>query len=236
MTREEYIKLAENPPVDERPSLFVLHVYKYAINTEHEYPMFRVNESRYRYLTKSDAEEMMKTLCGEERLYCFQITQLPMGVETRTCFGAEHSRLWLYDRNGELLDWMWSSSLKIDDWTELAAYRGRTENTIRFKPGDIIEFLTGNGCVRFGVVLYSTPSAGGRWDSITEKHSPDEITPFNWKMDFSDDRYLVIDEDYKCWGCDMNVAPTDILPLSLPLPDDMRQRLIAKYEWAAQGN
>lgn len=54
--------------------------------------------------------------------------------------------------------------------------------------------------------------------------------------DYSDDCYIIIDENYTQWNEDYNVLSVNVLPLSTPIPEDTRQRLIAKYHWAAEGN
>lgn len=231
MTYSEYKQLASNPPADERPSVYMLKVYRYFHYGEPEYPEFRVDETQLYFLTYTEAENCMRGLVGSERIYCFQILQLPLGVE---CQEEDYSRLWLFDKNGCMIDRSYASSIGRNGLYPI--FRGRPKDKIRFKPGDIIEFLCGKGTVRIGVVLYQPQDYETLWSRITKHRPESEIKPETQYLDYSDDIYLVIDEDYKCWGYDMNVECTSILPLSLPLPDDMRQRLIAKYEWAAQGN
>lgn len=232
MTYEEFERLATNPPEDKRPSVYVLHVFKAALNTEAEYPEFVVDDCLWYFQSFDEAFNQMQLLTQTDRLHCFQIKQIPIGVEVKC---NEYSRLWLYNRQGILIDRSYASSIYGDEYTRYAPFRGRPENAIRFKPGDIVEYLNGDGRVYIGVVLYTPCTVRRLWERMIKHHNEEEITPDDLYMDFSDDNYIVIDEDYECWGCDYNIQSYDVLPLSMPLPEDMRKRLMAKYEWATEG-
>ncbi|MCM1139187.1 MAG: hypothetical protein NC453_11515 [Muribaculum sp.] len=233
MTYREFEQLAMNPPEDKRPSVFVLHVYRYAKGCEPaEYPEFDVDCKLYYFVSLEQAIDKMQEFVGSERLYCFQIKQIPLGIRTES---GDYSRLWLYNRDGFLLDRSYASSIFAGSDERYEPFRGRTESNTRFRPGDIIEYLAGDCKVRIGVVLYTPCSVKRLWEQMTKHHTEAEINPNDQYMDFSDDNYIVIDEDYECWGCDYNVQSYDVLPLSMPLPEDMQKRLMAKYEWATEG-
>lgn len=232
MTYEEFEQVAMNPPEDKRPSMFVLHVFRLPNDDESEYPEFDVREKEIYFSSFEAATERMLDLVGLERICCFQIRQIPLGIEAEC---GDYSRLWLYSKDGVLLDRAYASSIFADSSMRYEPFHGRTESNTRFRPGDIIEYLAGDGKVRIGVVLYTPCSVKRLWEQMMKHHSEADINPDDQYMDFSDDNYIVIDEDYECWGCDYNVQSYDILPLSMPLPDDMRNRLVAKYEWATEG-
>lgn len=234
MTYDEFRDMATNQPVDERPSVFALYVFRFGYGAEPEYPEFNVDESVIYFSTCDEAKRRMLELVSDERAYCFQIWQLPLGVETER---FDYSWLWLFDKSGKMIDHSYASAILADGSGYFnAPFRGRPEEAIRFKPGDIIEYLTGNGQVKIGIVLYTPTTIDELWQRMTKNRDESDISPDTMFMDYSDDIYIVIDEDYQQWGNDHNVDSTSALPLSLPLPDDKRERLIAKYEWAMQGN
>lgn len=233
MTYEEFEQMAMNPLEDKRPSVFVLHVFRLTNSEEPEYPEFDIREKEIYFSSFETAKERMRELVGSERIYCFQIKQIPLGVETEC---GDYSRLWLYSRDGALLDRSYASSIFADSSMRYEPFWGRTESNTRFRPGDFIEYLAGDGKVRIGVVLYTPCSVKRLWGQIMKHHNEADISPNDQYMDFSDDNYIVIDEDYECWGDDYNVQSYDILPLSMPLPEDMRKRLTSKYKWATEGD
>lgn len=234
MTYEEFIELAMDPPDDIRPSVFVLHIFRIAQNSEMEYPEFYIEENRLYFTTLDQAKEHLIGMVGSERIYCFQIRQIPLGIETKV---GDYSCLWLYGADGVLLDRSYASSIFDDgNGSVFPPFRGRSDNAIRFNKGDIVEYLSGNGSVKLGVVLYQPCRDKDIWNRLIKRHKETDITQDTVCMDYSDDIYIVIDEEYECWGYDQNVPATSILTLSKDIPEDMRERLMAKYEWAKQGN
>lgn len=158
---------------------------------------------------------------------------MPLGVELES---DSYSKLWIYDRSGRLLDRSLTSSVYTPGKYPFgfAPFYSRPEDEIRFKPGDIIEYLNGDHEVKIGIVLYVPPSSTDIWKRVIDYQKAKVTDRLLIFADYSDDIYLVIDEDYQCWCYDINVPPTSILPLSIPLTPDTRDKLTAKYQWAAQ--
>lgn len=240
MKESEYKSLALSPPTDNRPSVFELKVitilYDSDGNHNHSYP-FQIDSCNcYFFLTYDDAISKMQSLSHTPNVYCFQLRQLPIGVEIGNSFVEEYSQMWLFSGNGELLDHTLASSLECDKDTPLYPFRGRPEQLMRFQQGEIVEFMYSDTEVRLGIVLYTPATDDDVWNYLRKFHAEDEITEYSRGRDFSDDIYIVIDENYKCWGYDKNVLPTYMLSPSFPIPEELRRRLIEKYEWARQGN
>lgn len=84
-------------------------------------------------------------------IYCIHIYELPFGkdVISDLC-----KREWVFDRKGNLLEQSVCSSLMEDLDKPEGHFWGRPKNSIRFKPGDIVEVHDKeNGVVRLGVVV-----------------------------------------------------------------------------------
>lgn len=228
MTYNEFIDMAKNPAADIRPSVFALHVYKFSEGMEPEYPEFDIDESVIYSLSYSDAQCRMQGLANVENVYCFQIRQLPLGVAIEH---YDYSKLWLFDKSGNMIDHSFVSSILADGNSGFyAPSLGRPQETIRFKPGDIIEFLTNQDTVRIGIIICRPISSEALWRCMRMDYSEDSITPETPFIDFSDDIYFVIDKDSKSIRDDYNVPSTSALPLSRPLPSDLKERLVANYE------
>ncbi|MCM1319629.1 MAG: hypothetical protein NC217_04540 [Muribaculaceae bacterium] len=234
MTYEEFEYIATHPREDDGPSIFRLRVFRLLINCELEYPSFTVDENDLYFTTHEEALERMKTLAGGERIYCFQLARLPLGQEMDP---ESYANLWLYDNRGNLLDRSFASSIyKPGHGLGFDPFYGRPDAYMRFKEGEIVEYISGHCEVKVGIILYRQMDFKERWQRVQKYFEYHGDVPMPEYADYSDDIYLVIDEDYECWGCDRNVQSTSILPLSAPLSDEDREKLLAKYRWAAAGN
>lgn len=228
MTYNEFIDMANKPAADTRPSVFALHIYKFSEGLEPEYPEFDIDESVIYSPSYGDAQCRMLELVNAENIYCFQIRQLPLAVAIER---DDYSKLWLFDKSGNMIDHSFVSSILTDGNNGFyAPFLGRPQETIRFKPGDIIEYLTNQGTIRIGVILRRPISSDALWRGMRMDYSEDSITPETSFIDFSDDIYLVIDKDSKSIRDDYNVPSTSALPLSLPFPSDLKEQLVANYE------
>ncbi|MCM1142355.1 MAG: hypothetical protein NC453_27610 [Muribaculum sp.] len=234
MTYEEFEYMATHPQEDAGPSIFRLSVFSLPPTVEPEYPSFAVDETVVYFNTREEAVSRMRELAGGEQIYCFQIARLPLGQEMDL---DSYSNLWLYNKEGELLDRSFVSSVyKEGQGLGYAPFLGRPKAYTRFKEGDIIEYLSGHYEVKVGIILYQHITFEDIWQRTSKYWEAGGKDPLPMFADYSDDIYLVIDEDYKCWGYDINVQSTSILPLSVPISDELREKLEAKYRWAAEGN
>ncbi|MCM1474956.1 MAG: hypothetical protein NC036_01760 [Muribaculaceae bacterium] len=226
--------MATHPQEDTGSSIFRLSVFCLPPTVEPEYPSFGVDETVVYFNSREEAVSRMTELAGSEQIYCFQIARLPLGQEMNP---DSYSNLWLYNEEGELLDRSFVSSIYHEgQGLGYAPFFGRPKAYTRFKKGDIIEYLSGHYEVKVGIILYQHITFEDIWERTHKYWEAGGKEPLPMFADYSDDIYLVIDEDYKCWGYDINVQSTSILPLSVPISDELREKLEAKYRWAAEGN
>ena len=140
MTFEEFRKLALTPPYIEQEC-----VYRVDVHCNSHFPWERLSDkTQYKvrltesfiYLSLDNAENKMKELIERPGLYATYIYQLPIGKNISYDL---YQRLWVYDRFGNLNGQSCCTAMKEDLNHPSAKFRGHDANSIRFKPGDIVE-------------------------------------------------------------------------------------------------
>ena len=169
-----------------------------------------------------------------EQLYALYIYELPINCDI-SC--DQYQRLWVYDRTGNLnAQSVCAAMIKELDHTS-ARFRGRYAESIRFKPGDIVEvYDRDKKQVRLGVVVKQPPTIEQCWEMrkavekacIAESIGIENTDDNYWHYTL-DDCYCVV------YGPDSRISyphTTDVLPLMYPVSDALRQHFAECYHLA----
>lgn len=147
----------------------------------------------------------------------------------------------MYDSHGRFLDKTYCSSLECDHRTIYGRYRGRPEESFRFKEGDIVEVLDGDE-VRLAVATGSGRSIEWHWkmwqrikhkegllyNSDDKREMTDDEVEEVYFPDASDDQTPVIDGP--SYDTHDHVHTLNIMPLRYPLSKKLRQRYENYYK------
>lgn len=250
MTYEEFKQLALNPPRREGATIFEVSMIEIGELPEHRrnyYPKFPVSSTRIGFgSTLSGAEELVRKAvshitqeneAAENRydtyrrdIYCFHIKEHPLDVFDEVwCYNYGIS--WrLYDSEGKLMDHTWCSSMHRDFDTDYGRFRGRSEDSIRFKAGDIVEVYDQyHKCVRLAVATQSPVSIDWCWayrgrclSGLFGDNKPAESDEWFYGLDFGDDQAAVIDGPG--YEYHEHIPTLCIMPLRFHLSDKLRKR------------
>lgn len=241
MTYEDFKQSALNPPHRDENTIFEVTMLRIGDLPEHRrnyYPNFSVRSVRIGFSPSLyGAEVLINTAVSDaikhdeqDDIYCFHVKEYP--VDTRDTMGCNNYGVsWrLYDSAGKLMDHTWCSSMERDFDTELGKFRGRPDDSIRFKSGDIVEIYDErNNCVRLAVATQSPVNIDWCWKyrgRCLEELDPG--TPDNhelgwyYGLDFSDDQAAVIDGPG--YEYHEHIPTLNIMPLRFPLSTKLRKR------------
>lgn len=187
-----------------------------AINSgklKYPYPKFKLEYHQECYFkTFHEAERFIKK--GEKDVYCSWITQIAYGQPTG--YGGTGAE-WLYDNNGELLDYTITHAQLGN--VENDTFFGRPKSRQRFKVGDIVEVVTAKG-VHLAVLNHPIPAVEWCWKRYITR---DDENGFFYRMDFSDDSAVVIDgPNYYCHD---HVGALQLLKPRFPIPEDILEEM-----------
>lgn len=252
MTYEEFKQLALNPPRREEDTIFevtMIEIDDLPEQRKNYYPKFPVSSTRIGFSnTLSGAEELVRTVVNnvaqenevaENRydvyrrdIYCFHVKEYPLEVIDEVgCHNYGIS--WrLYDSEGKLMDHTWCSSMERDFDTEYGKFRGRSEDSIRFKAGDIVEVYDQyNKCVRLAVATQSPVTIDWCWEyrkrsqkihSVSNETEDRQELGWHYGLDFGDDQAAVIDGPG--YEYHEHIPTLNIMPLRFPLSTKLRKR------------
>ena len=211
-------------------------------NYEREYyPEYRVCKSQSFVLpTFEDAMRFIKDDCmlsdDYRQVYCIHISELPFGkdVASNLC-----KREWVFDGECNLVNQSACSSLLEDLDKPEGHFWGRPKESIRFKPGDIVEVHDREkGVVRLAVVVSLHNDIDTCWRDYQETiklcvieglHAEDADK--NYSLYACDDCYGVVDgpdpiEDYSY------PYTTDVFAPRFPISEKLRKHLNECYNLA----
>ena len=191
--------------------------------------------------TVEEAEAiMLKTIAekGEydDEIYCFHIKEFPIG-EYMSFNWEGYGVSWrLYDSTGRFLDRTYCSDLELDHRTPYGQYRGRPEESFRFKAGDIVEVLDGDE-VRLAVATGAPLTIEWYWGLrerirkriVEEKQGEvtDEELEKAYIPDSSDDQIPVINGP--SYATHEHVHILNLMPLRYPLSKNLRDKYEGYY-------
>ena len=217
LTFEQFKALADEQTDLSGDAVFRLeHTLK---DGESNYPRFDIWKDEYYFLSLSDAENFMReTLVNgdyADDTYRFVITRIPEGKNSWR-MNAE----WIYDKEGILID---NCSYLLDKDNDTLFF-GRSESRIRFHKGDIVE-VVGTDEVTLAVVAADGPTVDWFWGLYNR--SKDK---YGYNADESDDCYYCLDGPGFIHHSHINSL--SLMPLSMPIDDDLREYFIHCLECA----
>lgn len=206
LTFEEFEALANRTPKLQGDWLYRVTQAIVQNDLKYPYPKFKLSHVQEAYFrTFKEAENFVRKNTTD--VYCSWITQMSYGAVPG--YGGDGAE-WLYDNNGELLDYTITHGLigDVEDYT----FFGRPKSRQRFKEGDIVEVITARS-VHLAVLNRQIPDVEWCWQRYIER---DEIG-FFYPMDFSDDSAIVLDgPNYYCHD---HVGALQLLKPRFPIPE-----------------
>ena len=246
MTFEEFREMAFSPPCRDVDTIF--QVIEYDVKDlpcrrRCYYPKFDVRHFCVGYgKTLTEAENVMKEAIRDAgkydtEIYCFHIKEFPIG-EYMSFNWEGYGVSWrLYDSTGRFLDRTYCSDLELDHGTPYGQFRGRLEESFRFKAGDIVEVLDGDE-VRLAVATGSPLTVEWYWElrerirkRLEEEHQrevTDEELEKAYIPDSSDDQIPVIDGP--SYATHEHVHILNIMPLRYPISKKLREKYEGYYK------
>lgn len=174
-TFEEFKVLALNPPKYGGNSIFSVEKY-FVLNLDdtHKsyYPEFHLGNRVVGYCSSlENAEKLIRDIVGKHQkahldLYCFYIKEFPVDKKS-DCRGDYGLSMRLYDGSGKFVDRSYCSGLVSDIGNMYGEFRGRSEENIRFHPGDIVEVRIDDE-VFLGIMCSAIYSIERCWNIITD--------------------------------------------------------------------
>lgn len=162
-------------------SVFDIVVIRDTTRKGPHYPSYKVTERKIATATTVESAERLirdhVILCCEyyymmPSIHSFRVEERPLDTLTNGCYSIR-----IYDKEGVKIDETMCSSI-IDD---KQSYPGRTPEQIRFKPGDIVEFLYKDE-INLGFVVSCPPTV-----ELTMR-----IKAKGFDMDDTDDAYTIM--------------------------------------------
>ena len=249
MTFEEFREMAINPLRRDVDTIF--QVIEYDVKDlpgrrRCHYPKFYVRHFCVGYCkTLTEAENVMKDAIREAgkyntEIYCFHIKEFPIG-EYMSFNWEGYGVSWrLYDATGRFLDRTYCSDLELDHGTPYGRYRGRPEESFRFKAGDIVEVLDGDE-VRLAVATGAPLTIEWYWElrerirkrkgfigeCDEDRELTDEEVEAAYIPDSSDDQIPVIDGP--SYATHEHVHILNLMPLRYPISKNLRDKYEGYY-------
>ena len=245
MTFEEFREMAINPPRRDIETIF--EVIEYDVRDlpgrrRRHYPKFDVRHFCVGFgRTVEEAEAIMLKAIAEkgeydDEIYCFHIKEYPIG-EYMSFNWEGYGVSWrLYDSTGRFLDRTYCSDLELDHGTPNGSYRGRPDESFRFKGGEIVEVLDGDE-VRLAVATDTPLTIEWYWGlrERIRKRLEDEkqgaVTDVELEnayiADSSDDQIPVIDGP--SYSTHEHVHILNIMPLRYPISKKLRDKYEGYY-------
>ena len=166
-------------------------------------------------------------------IYCIHIYEFPFGkdVISDLC-----KREWVFDCKGNLLEQSVCSSLMEDLDKPEGHFRGRQKDSIRFKPGEIVEVHDKeNGVVRLAIVLALCNDIESCWseyqkviENCKAEGLSEEDADNNYWLYACDDCYGVV---YGPNSHENHSYPytTDVFAPRFPIPENLKKQLFDCY-------
>ena len=146
-------------------------------------------------------------------IYCFRLKEYPYGHVLTPDDDNLSERI--YDQNGNKLDERLYPTVSLtQDWN--SAYHGRTDDKIKYKPGDLVEFAGD----LFVIECFMTPLSKKEWSMVDETDDGyialrvDECAD---EIRFDENGYVILD--------DQNPQCTDIFPPRFPISPKIQRRI-----------
>ena len=189
---------------------------------EASYPEFDVyHQEEFLFHTLEEAEAKIAELVAEnsEDRYCFFIREVPVGVH---CYHSWSQRTRTYTRDGKLFAESAASGIE-DTNGVLEMFKGRDEDELQFRSGDLVEVFRGD-CVTLEIVC-SLP--------IDRMEFEKRILAGNRRLllDCTDDSFVTLDGDEGYMECHSHPAIVQCFPAdTLKMNEDFKKKLLNGYQ------
>jgi hypothetical protein len=189
---------------------------------EASYPVFDVfHKEEILFRTLEEAERKVEELAKEnlEDRYCFFIFEIPVGVH---CYHSWFQRARSYTRDGKLFAESAASGIE-DTNGVLEMFKGRDEDELQFRSGDLVEVFRGD-CVTLEIVC-SLP--------IDRMEFEKRILAGNRRLllDYTDDSFVTLDGDEGYMECHSHPAIVQCFPAdTLKMNEDFKKKLLNGYQ------
>lgn len=228
ITFEEFYSLAHNPPRSELLSVFEASAYfvNGSRKNRRQYSLRYKVYLRERAFFHSyyEAEKWIRNnyvKCSEphhNNIFCFYVTELPYKqIIGRDSFVSCR----LYDSEGRLIDRSSCMGSCIAGTTD--SFLGRKPEDIRFRRGDIVEFLEHNDEVELGVVVGLPRTIDECWEIV--KHCRKSQRGIkHYPLDESDDCYIV--QTGPNYMNHRHISSLKIFTPHYPIPPNVRKQIV----------
>lgn len=234
MTKEEFYNLAKK-----RAEIIDESVYKLTVRY--------YREKKGIYNQTHGKEEWFYKLCRLSRIYTTKDRAEKAMKQFLTCSKRNHSALierlaldgpigmgsllewWLYDKDGEMIDYSVCSYRFEDNPSIQDIYMGRTPEMIRFKPGDIVEVI--NDCrVHLEVLNGVPPTIEEMWqkyDSAVKKIGMPRTGDYSpeYFSDYMAESYFYLSQS----GFDPDVPSYMVMKPTFPVPEKAKEILTTRF-------
>ncbi len=189
---------------------------------EASYPVFDVyHNEEIMFRTLEEAERKIEELANEksENRYCFFVREVPLGVH---CYHSQSQRIRSYTRDGKLFAESAASGIE-DTNGVLEMFKGRDEDELQFRSGDLVEVFRGD-CVTLEIVC-SLP--------IDRMEFEKRILAGNRRLllDCTDDSFVTLDGDEGYMECHSHPAIVQCFPAdTLKMNEDFKKKLLNGYQ------
>ena len=209
LTREEFERLANREPRFDGD--FIYRLVQKFINWDDlkkAYPKFEFDYETVRLFRSFD--DAVTYLQSKKKLdvYCSWITQIPAGARE-----FEHTAEWLYDKDGNLLDYSVQKSHGDHNDLEFCFF-GRPAHRQRFKEGDIVEVISGNE-VRLALLCHPVPDVEWCWDYYKRALSNDRY----YGLDYTDEAVYILDGPSH--RCHSHPSPLQLMKPRFRIPSNI---------------
>lgn len=229
MTFEEFKELALNPSLYKGGAVYRVEIYGYYdewINDSGCYGLVNANMSYY--TSDGDAQsalsEIYKSVCKDGlKIYCALIFEIPTGIDMRF---EKYTRVLSYDSDCNLIDKTLCAYPCCVNDENLETFRGRSQNMIRFQPGDIVEVMTlwsGEPYVETAIITKSPKTIEDSW-GIYEQLG-DLFVDGN-----ESDEYCYLTGEHWLSGYSSSTAPFLVFKPHVPVPKKRKKELMGFYD------
>ena len=212
MSWEEFKTMAERKPGLEGNWIYRLEQRFVDSDIENPYPRFELARTEKRIFTTFDDAVRFIQEHPDGDLYNSLLTQVPVGV-----LDFETGASWLFDKDGELIDYSTTHSYPLREVPE-AFFYGRPADRQRFKEGDIVESLVYDDKVSLAVV--SGLPADPQWCWDLRNRCKDKL---GYILDYSDDSGVVIDGP--SYSYHDHQSPLCWMRPRFPIPEEIRKEM-----------
>lgn len=228
MTFEEFKELALNPPQYIGGTVYRVEVYGYYdewIDDSGCYGLVKANTSYY--TSHSDAQralsEIYRSVCKDDlKIYCTLIFEIPTGIDMRF---EKYTCVLSYDSDCNLIDKTLCAYPRCVNDENLETLRGRSQNMIRFQPGDIVEVMTlwsGEPYVETAIITKSHLTIEDSW-GIYEQLG-DLFVDGN-----ESDEYCYLTGEHWLSSYNSSTAPFLVFKPHVHVPDKRKKELLDFY-------